>query len=125
MYEAADRTASRHGAAAVALRQLFSGKAKLTISDLVLAEVHGLTLGRIGPAQALELTDRIVGSGRVELVSPGVESLHQALDLLRARPGRRISLVDATSFVTMRAAGIETAFTLDEDFAAEGFTTIP
>ncbi len=87
--------------------------------------MHGLTLRRVGPAQALELVDRIVGSGRVELLSPGIEGVHQALGLLSARPGRRISLVDATSFVTMRASGIETAFTLDEDFAAEGFTTIP
>jgi predicted nucleic acid-binding protein len=95
------------------------------VTDLILAELHGLALGRVGPAPALELIDRVVGSGRVELVAVGLESVHEAIALLRARPGRRLSLIDATSFVVMRSAAIETAFTLDADFAAEGFTTLP
>ena len=107
------------------MRQLLHGRQTLTVTDLVLAELHGLTLGRVGPAPALELIERIVTSARVELASAGVDGLHDALDLLRARPGRRISLVDATSFVVMRSAGIETCFTLDGDFAAEGFATVP
>jgi predicted nucleic acid-binding protein len=97
----------------------------LAITDLVLAELHGLALSRVGPERALRLIERIVGSGRLELLSPGLGVVQQALDLLRARPGRRISLVDATSFVVMRAERIETAFTLDSDFSAEGFATIP
>ena len=105
--------------------QLLHGRQTLTVTDLVLAELHGLTLSRVGPAPALELVERIMASGRVELVSPGVDGLREAMNVLRARPGRRISLVDATSFVVMRSAGIETCFTLDADFAAEGFATVP
>jgi predicted nucleic acid-binding protein len=97
----------------------------LVITDLLLTELHGLALSRVGPERALSLIERIVGSGRLELLSPGLAVVHQGLDLIRARPGRRISLVDATSFVIMRAERIELAFTLDSDFSAEGFATIP
>lgn len=34
-------------------------------------------------------------------------------------------MMDATSFVVMRDLDIDTAFTLDADFAAEGFTVLP
>lgn len=39
--------------------------------------------------------------------------------------GRRVSLVDWTSFLVMRRRGITTAFAFDADFAAEGFQVTP
>jgi predicted nucleic acid-binding protein len=97
----------------------------LLASDLVLAEVHGLTLGRLGQEPALVLVDRLMASTRLELVATGLEVVRQAIEAIRARPGRRISLVDATSFQLMRDRGIKTAFALDADFVAEGFETLP
>jgi predicted nucleic acid-binding protein len=38
---------------------------------------------------------------------------------------RKLSLVDCSSFETMRRLGIETAFTFDSHFRDEGFQTIP
>jgi predicted nucleic acid-binding protein len=68
---------------------------------------------------------RLAASNRVEVVAVGRERLDDALDLLAARPGRRYSLADAASFVVMRDIDATVAFTLDADFAAEGFELIP
>jgi predicted nucleic acid-binding protein len=125
LYEAADRGGRRHHESAEGLRELLRSGVPLLTSDLVLAEVHGLTLGRLGPEPALALVDRLVASTRLELVATGLDVVRQAIEAIRARPGRRISLVDATSFQLMRDHGIQTAFALDPDFEAEGFETLP
>lgn len=64
-------------------------------TDLVIAELHGLALGRLGPETALELVERLMASPRLSVVATGPEILADALESLRRRPGRRISLVDA------------------------------
>jgi predicted nucleic acid-binding protein len=48
-----------------------------------------------------------------------------AVDFLRTRPARRISLVDALSFAAMREHRIEAALAFDAEFVAEGFATLP
>ncbi len=125
IFEAADRSGRRHAEAAAVFGDLLAARASLFTSTAVLAELHGLTLSRIGPAPALALADRIATSDRVELLEAGSLVLHDGLALLRARPGRRLSLVDASSFVLMRANAIDTAFAVDADFTAEGFSTLP
>ena len=48
--------------------------------------------------------------------------LHEGgLDLLLERSRRKLSLVDATSFLAMRRHGLDEVFAFDEDFEAEGF----
>jgi len=97
----------------------------LVTTELVLAELHALALGRVGPERAADLVERLGASARIEVVAADRTLRDQALVLLRSRPGRRYSLTDATSFVVMRDVGIDTAFTLDADFAAEGFAILP
>lgn len=62
---------------------------------------------------------------RCDVIDSGVDRIWSAVELLRDRPARRYSLADAVSFVVMRDFGIEQAFTLDTDFAAEGFRMLP
>ncbi len=53
------------------------------------------------------------------------ESIHEeALDLLLERKKRRLSLVDATSFVVMRRRRLEQAFTFDRHFEEEGLASL-
>jgi predicted nucleic acid-binding protein len=54
------------------------------------------------------------------------QAVHEAAawELLQQRPDKEYSLVDATSFVLMRALGIERAFTFDAHFAQEGFEVL-
>ena len=92
-------------------------------SDLVVAEFHGLTLGRFSPAVALGATRLLLQTPRVEIEATGADRLQAGLKFLAARPGRRLSMADAVSMLLLREHGIETAFTLDEDFRAEGFAT--
>jgi predicted nucleic acid-binding protein len=42
-----------------------------------------------------------------------------------ARPERRLSYTDCTSFVVARRLGLEDVLTLDDDFRIEGFRVTP
>jgi predicted nucleic acid-binding protein len=54
------------------------------------------------------------------------ERSHAAIfELLLAANRRNLSLVDCSSFETMKKFGIERAFTFDEHFREQGFTVIP
>ncbi len=125
VFAAAQSPSSAHKPARDALDQLLRSATRLATSDLVVGELHGLTLGRHGPAIALTTTRRIIESPRVEIIATGPSWLEAGLEFLSTRPGRRISLADAVSMLLMRARGIDTAFTLDDDFRAEGFTLLP
>lgn len=125
VYAAARAGTDRHSAAKAAYEGLLRGTLGLITTDLVVAELHALTLVRTRPAVALDLVDRLMRSSRIDVVDSGVDRIRSALDLLFGRPNRRYSLTDAVSFVVMRELGIEAAFTLDADFAAEGFRMLP
>ena len=62
----------------------------------------------------------------VEIVTSWVDALlHDAgLDLLVDRNKRRLSLVDAVSFVTMRRRHVDEAFAFDPHDEEEGFTLV-
>jgi predicted nucleic acid-binding protein len=125
LFAAAFPRSDDHDSAARAFEGLLRSGTALLTTDLVVAESHGLSLGRLGPGRALLLAERLVASPRIEIVDVGLARIERGLELLRSRPERRISLVDATSFEVMRERGVEMAFTLDEDFAAEGFRIVP
>jgi predicted nucleic acid-binding protein len=125
LYAALDRSAARHGEAAATLERLLRGNVPLLATVVVIAEFHGLVLSRLGPDVALDAIDRLLASPRVDTLSTGATALRTAVDFLRTRPGRRLSLVDALSFAAMRDQGVGIAFTLDGDFTAEGVAAIP
>lgn len=125
VFAAARPGSDHHAEARAAYEALIREADRVVTSDLILAELHALTLHRVGPEAALDLVSRLTASNRVEVVAVGRRRLDAALDLLAARPGRRYSLADATSFVVMRDLGATVAFTLDADFAAEGFAVLP
>ena len=120
---ALDREAQRHAAVAEALTQLMRDRVPLVTTDAVIAELHGLTLGRLGPRIALDAVDRLLTSPRVRVVGPG--PVLDAVEFLRGRPDRPLSLTDALSFATMRDLGLTAALALDADFYAEGFAILP
>ncbi len=54
------------------------------------------------------------------------QELHEAtIQRLLAANRRQLSLVDCSSFETMRRLKLETVFTFDEHFREQGFTVIP
>ena len=125
LFAALDRSSDRHEEVAAEFQRLLRGGVPLVTTDAVVMELHGLTLGRRGPAVALEAIERILGSPRVRLVASGPRAIRSAVAFLRTRPDRGISLVDALSFAAMREHEVATALALDSDFVAEGFVTVP
>ena len=125
IFAAARTRSDRHQEASTAYRTLLLGAERLVTTDLIIAELHALSLARVHPRFALELLDRLLTSDRIEVVAAGIERIHAAADLLRQRPDRRNSVADAVSFVLMREQSIGRSFTLDADFAAEGFEVVP
>ncbi len=125
VFAAARPRSDRHDEASAAYRSLLRGSERLVTTDLIVAELHALSAARVHPAFGLDLVDRLMSSTRIEVVVAGMGRLHAAADLLGQRPGRAYSLTDAVSFVLMREIGMSRAFTLDADFAAEGFELVP
>ena len=125
LFAALDRSSDRHSEVAAEFQGLLRDGVPLVTTDAVVMELHGLTLGRRGPAIALEALERILGSPRVRLVATGPGAIRSAVAFLRTRPDRRISLVDALSFAAMHEHELETALAIDSDFVAEGFVTVP
>lgn len=91
---------------------------RLVTHSFVVIECVELVRRRLGPQAVVDLTDDMLPVIDVVWVD---EALHAvALESARAA-GWRQSLVDHTSFVVMRRAGIELAFTYDSDFERAGF----
>lgn len=125
LYEAADRRALRYATCRDVFRELLARPAGLLTTEVLLAETHALVLSRVGPEAARTLLERLTASPRIEVVPVDAGLRGAALSFLRDRPDRTYSLADAISFVVMWQRSMSTAFTLDADFAAEGFTILP
>ena len=61
----------------------------------------------------------------VDLVRVTADDERDAWGLFEARPDKQYSYTDCTSFALMRRLGVDTAIALDDDFAREGFATLP
>lgn len=78
---------------------------------------------KLGQAAVRALLEDLVPVLEVAWVD---EELHRAgTSAFLAAVRRRVSLVDWVSFEVMRRRGLEQAFAFDEDFAAQGFRTVP
>jgi predicted nucleic acid-binding protein len=125
LYAAARPEDSDHDRCAADYRQLLGTPGALVTTELIVAELHALALARVGPERALKLCRSLGASARVEILPVDELLRSRAVDLLATRPGRTYSLADAVSFVVMGDRGIQSAFTLDGDFAAEGYRLLP
>ncbi len=125
IFAAARPRSDHHVEASAAYRILLTGSQRLVTTDLIVAELHALSVARVQPRFGLDLVDRLLASNRIEIVAAGMARLAAAADLLGQRPGRAYSLADAVSFILMRELAISRAFTLDAGFAAEGFEVVP
>ena len=117
-----DRGDANHPGAAKAFPRLLRDERLLT-HNYVLLESTALVHRRLGPAALRALLEDLVPALEVAWVD---EELHRAgTSAMLAAVRRRISFVDWVSFEVMRRQRVEQAFAFDEDFAAQGFRTIP
>jgi predicted nucleic acid-binding protein len=95
----------------------------LVTTNYVVLETMALLQSRIGMAAVRMFHDAFLPLVRVEWID---EILHnQAASALVATGRRGLSLVDLTSFETMRQLGIRSVFTFDRHFKEFGFETVP
>lgn len=95
----------------------------LVTHNYVVLETASLVFRRLGHAMVRALFDGLLRSIRQIWVDE--ETHARAVTALLADRRSKISLVDRVSFEVMKANYIDRALTLDRDFAAEGFETIP
>jgi uncharacterized protein len=97
-------------------------QASLVTTSYVLVETYALLGRRMGLGAVRACRSEMVPLFEVAWIE---ESLHEeALDLLFAQSKRRLSLVDAASFVVMRRLRLDQVFAFDPHFEEEGFTVL-
>jgi hypothetical protein len=97
--------------------------ARLITHNYVLVETTALLHSRLGVESVRAFADAVLPACEVSFVDHGLHE--RSMGAYLAGSGRRRSFVDHVSFQLMRRAAIDRAFTFDEDFAVEGFTSVP
>jgi predicted nucleic acid-binding protein len=110
-----------HAAADRAFRSAIEQRIPLVTTNLVVAEIHRLTLFRAGREPALRALERIDASPSV-IIHFATSDDHLAarrwLERLAPRP---VTYTDAVSFAVMEATKCTQVLGFDQDFAAAGF----
>ena len=92
-------------------------------NNYVFIEAFSLLQRRYGLEKARALQEQIEPLINISWVD---EDLHEtAVNLTLTANRRNLSVVDCSSFETMRRLGIETVFTFDEHFKERGFQVVP
>ena len=102
--------------------RLLQQRTTMICNSYVLVETYALIQRRLGMDALRSFGENVSPVLRVEWVS---EPLHmQAVSALLTANRRHLSLVDCTSFVTMRYLGLNEAFAFDQHFAEQGFQLV-
>jgi predicted nucleic acid-binding protein len=110
-----------HAAADRAFRSAIEQRIPLVTTNLVVAEIHRLTLFRAGREPALRALERIDASPSVTIhfaTSDDHLAARRWLERLAPRP---VTYTDAVSFAVMEATKCTQVLGFDQDFAAAGF----
>lgn len=99
------------------------GQERLVTHNYVLTETAALVHRRLGPVATRGFLEDLVPLIHVDWVERDVHDA--AVSAFLGALARRVSLVDWVSFELMRRNGIRTAFCFDQDFARQGFETLP
>ena len=112
-----------HTSAKKTWRELLSGNTHLCCNNYVLVESFILLQSRFGLEAVRLFQNDILPMLEVDWVNEQAHS--QAVSALLAANRRTLSLVDCTSFETMRHLGISHVFAFDPHFQEQGFEVIP
>ena len=107
---------AQHERAKVLGKGILDQRAKIVISDMVLAEVVTYILRKDGHGPAQKLMDLLENETTILCVDKPV--LEDAKALLRKYwgPRKNLSICDATSYVLMQRRGIEDLYSFDSGF---------
>ncbi|MBN2493489.1 MAG: type II toxin-antitoxin system VapC family toxin [Deltaproteobacteria bacterium] len=111
-----------HERARSAFARLQAMEAALVTSSYVLVELYALLTRRFGLEQVISF--RRDFCPLLDVIWVGRDVHEKGLDLLIQREQRKLSLVDATSFVLARERSIDQVFAYDSHFEQEGFAIL-
>ena len=115
------RRDQHHAEADRLFREALRRRIPLATTDLVLAELHRLTLFRAGVQPALRALDRIDQSPSVTVHFAAAEHHAAARRWLERLAPHPITYTDAVSFAVMEGLRCRHALAFDHDFTAAGF----
>lgn len=115
------RRDQHHEEAGRLFHQAVTQRIRLYTTNLVLAEVHRLTLFRAGVQPALHGLDRVDASPSITVLFPGAENHAAARRWLERLAPRPITYADAVSFTVMEEVRCSHVLGFDADFEAAGF----
>jgi uncharacterized protein len=115
------RRDQHHAEADRLFREALRRRTPLATTDLVLAELHRLTLFRAGVLPALRALDRIDQSPSVTVHFAAAEHHAAARRWLERLAPHPITYTDAVSFAVMEGLRCRHALAFDHDFTAAGF----
>jgi len=121
--------------ALVDAKDLFNARAKKCWADLIGSEETFWTTNHV-LTESIALIQNRLGLQAIRILqedfTPGIEiewlieeQHNVAMNILLAANRRNLSLVDCSSFETMRRNRLQTVFTFDEHFKEQGFTVVP
>ncbi len=116
------RRDQHHAEADRLFRAALERRIPLVTTNLVIAEIHRLTLFRVGLEPALRALDRIDASSSVTVHFATAGEHAAARGWIERLAPRPITYTDAASFAAMEAVACRHVLGFDEDFAAAGFT---
>ena len=99
------------------------GEGGLAATNYVVLESITLLQSRLGMPAVRVFLDAILPLVRIEWIDEVVHA--QAVSAFIAADRRGLSVVDLSSFETMRRLGIRSVFTFDRHFRQYGFETLP
>lgn len=117
---------ARHEAATDAYHAVLNDGRGLVTTNLVVAEMHILLVGRRGVSAGLRFLDAVSADPTHEVIFATSELHRTALDeWLRPYGDHDLSLANAVSFATMKELNIGQALALDRHFEIAGFELMP
>jgi len=115
---------SLHAQALEHLELLENARARLYTSVPVVIETFTFLERNAYRDVALSWKDSLHERGVVKILPCELRDLQESWEYFRRLDLRKLSAVDATSFVIMKRARIRVAFTFDHHFAAVGFKLV-
>ncbi|MGH7266358.1 MAG: type II toxin-antitoxin system VapC family toxin, partial [Candidatus Rokuibacteriota bacterium] len=116
-----NRRDQHHAEADRLFREAVQAGIRLVTTNLVLAEVHRLTLFRVGIEAASRALDRIDASPSVTVHFAAAEDHAAARRWLERLAPRPVTYADAVSFAVIETTGCTHVLGFDSDFEAAGF----
>jgi predicted nucleic acid-binding protein len=118
-----NRNDQYHQTAIKVWEEILSSKMLLFCSNYVLVETLAILQNRFGIESVLLFEHNI--QPILEIIWIDVDIHRQGMGILLSAGRRKLSLVDCTSFETIRIENMDKVFTFDPHFAEQGFDVVP